>query len=571
MNLLVAIGTTVAYLYSFFVLVFPSMFPEDMRHLYFDSAAAIITFVLLGRYLEHRSKIKASEFMKKLLNLKPQKARIIVDGKEIEIPAENIVKGDTVIVRAGEKIPADGKVLKGTGEVDESMLTGESLPVPKKEGDSVFGGTVLISGFLTFKAEKTGKDTVLNQIVKLLLEAQSKKPKIGRIADRITAYFVPSILIIAILTFDLWFLLSENLQYAILSSVSVLIIACPCALGLATPIAIVSAVGRGAKEGILFKNPEVIEILKDIDVVIFDKTGTVTEGKFKVADSSLEDKHLSNIVYAVESKVNHPLAVAIVDFLTKTGVDKSLQVDKLDLIHGKGVRALVEGKEILIGNLKLMEEKNIPVKSVSSSGKTVIYVAVDGELKGYFVLEDVIKEDAKSVVDFFKSRGLKTVLLTGDSYSVAKRVSEKIGIDDFKAEVLPEDKYRFVKKLQQEGKKVLFIGDGINDAPSISRADVGIAVSTGTDISKEAGDIILLRSELSGVIKAYRLSEEGLKIIKQNLFWAYIYNTIGIPVAAGVLYPIYGLLLKPVFAGIAMSFSSVSVVLNALRLQFKKL
>ena len=572
MNLLVAVGTSVAFFYSLVVLIYPEILPENMRNLYFDSAAAIITFVLVGRYLEHRSKIKASEFLKKLLDLKPQKARIEVEGKEVEIPAENIVNSDTVIVRAGEKIPADGKIIEGLAEVDESMLTGESLPVVKKKGDTVIGGTILINGFIKFRAEKTGKDTVLNQIVKLLLEAQSKKPRIGRLADRITAYFVPAILIASILTFDIWFLSSGNLQYAILSSISVLIIACPCALGLATPIAIVSAVGRGAKEGILFKSPEIIEVVKDIDVAIFDKTGTVTEGRFAVVESNVEDEEILKAVMSLESKVNHPLAKAVVEYAESKGIKPDIKVENLNVIHGKGVKALVDGKEVIIGNRTMLEEKNIPIEfNMEHPSGTALYVGIDGKNVGYFVLEDAIRKDAKSVVEFFKKRGIRTVLLTGDNYTVANYVGEKVGFDEVKAELLPEDKYRYVEKLQKEGKKVLFIGDGINDAPSISKADVGIAVSSGTDISKEAGDIILLKSELSGVVKAFRLSEEGLKVIKQNLFWAYIYNTLGIPIAAGVLYPFYGILLKPVFAAIAMSLSSVSVVLNALRLQFKKI
>jgi len=431
------------------------------------------------------------------------------------------------------------------------MLTGESLPVVKKKGDTVIGGTILINGFIKFRAERTGKDTVLNQIVKLLLEAQSKKPRIGRLADRITAYFVPAILIVSILTFDIWYLSSGNLQYAVLSSISVLIIACPCALGLATPIAIVSTVGKGAKEGILFKSPEVIEIVKDVDVAVFDKTGTVTEGRFAVVESNIEDKEVLKAIMSLESKVNHPLAKAVVEYARSKGIKPDMKVDNLNVVHGKGVKALVDGKEVIIGNKAMLEESNIPIGfNVEHPSGTVLYAGIDGKAAGYFILEDVIRKDAKSVVEFFKRRGIRTVLLTGDNYSVASYVGEKVGFNEIKAELLPE-------------------GDGINDAPSISKADVGIAVSSGTDISKEAGDIILLKSELSGVVKAFRLSEEGLKVIKQNLFWAYIYNTLGIPIAAGILYPFYGILLKPVFAAIAMSFSSVSVVLNALRLQFK--
>ncbi len=568
MNLLVALGTSVAYFYSVLVLLFPELFPEDMRHLYFDSSSAIITFVLLGRYLETRSRRKATEFMKKLLSLKPQKTRIIVDGKEVEVPAENLVKGDIVLVKAGDKIPADGTVIEGEGEVNEATITGESIPVYKTKGDKVISGTILINGFLQFKAEKSGKESTLYQIIRLLLQAQSKKPPIGRLADKITAYFVPLILIVAIVVFDVWFVFADNLQYALLSSVSVLVIACPCALGLATPIAIVSAVGRGSKEGILIKNPEVLEVIKDINVVVFDKTGTLTKGKFKVVDTNIKDTETLRLIVSAEKLSNHPLSKAIVEHCKKHGI-KPENPEEFKVLAGKGIYAQVNGKKVLIGNEKLLqrlEKNNIPEQE-----GTVLYVNIDGEYKGYFILENEVKEEAKKVVEFFKNRGIKTVLLTGDNEKTARKVSSDLGIEEFVYGMLPEDKYRYIEKLQKDGNKVMFVGDGVNDAPAMGKSDVGIAVGTGTDIAKEAGDIILLNDNLYNVVKAYRISEEGLKVIKQNLFWAYIYNVIGIPVAAGILYPVGGILLKPVFAGIAMSMSSVSVVMNALRLQFKKI
>ncbi len=565
MNLLIAVGTSVAYFYSVAVLFMPQLFPENMRNLYFESSCAIITFVLLGRYLESRAKRKASDFMKKLISLKPDKARVVVDGKEVEIPAENVVKGDLLVVKSGEKIPADGTIEHGEGEVDESMITGESVPVLKKIGDKVIGGTILVNGYIRFRAEKTGKETVLYQIIKLLLEAQSKKPPIGRLADKITAYFVPVILIIAIIVFNIWFLFGNDLQLAILSAVSVLIIACPCALGLATPIAIVSSVGKGAKEGLLIKNPECIEEVQNIDTAVFDKTGTLTYGQLSVVETDIDDIDLLKLIASAEKKANHPVAKAIFEYVTSKGVLPD-EPEEFKNFVGKGVYAKVKGKKVYIGNIKLLEDLGFKIDKKEKKDLTTIFVVIENKMVGSFYLEDRIKKESKRVIEFFKNKGITTVLLTGDNYAVAQKVAIELGIDDFLAEVSPENKYSYIEKLQKEGKKVLFVGDGINDAPAMSRANVGIAVGGGTQIAKEAGDIILLKDTLDGVIKAFRLSQESIKIIKQNLFWAYIYNVIFIPVAGGALYPFFGFMLKPVFAGIAMSMSSVTVVLNALRL-----
>ncbi len=576
MNLLVALGTTAAYLYSILVIFLPELFPPQMRHVYFDSAAAIITFILLGRYLEARSKGKATEFMKKLLSLKPQKARILIDGKEIEIPAENVVKGDILLIKSGEKIPADGIILEGEAEIDESMITGESLPVYKKVGDKVIGGTVLKVGFIKAKAEQTGKDTVLSQIIKLLTEAQSKKPPIGRLADKITGYFVPAVLIIAIVVFDLWYIVGNNVQYGFISAVSVLIIACPCALGLATPIAIVVAVGRGAKEGILIKNPEILEIIKDIKTAIFDKTGTLTKGKLKVKNSIINDEDLK-LIASVEKNSEHPVSKAVLDFAVSKGIIPE-NPENFEVIPGKGVKGIVDGKQILVGTKRFLEENGIKIQNEfneffneeTKKGHSVIFASIENVLKGVFSIADEIKEEAKEVIQKLKQKGIKPVLLTGDNKKTAQEVATELGIEEVIAEVLPEDKYKYVEKFQKEG-KVLFVGDGINDAPAMGKSDIGIAVSTGTEIAKEAGDIILIKDDLRGVVKSVNLSEETLKLIKQNLFWAYIYNTIGIPAAGGILYPFFGILLKPIFAGIAMSFSSVSVVTNSLRLKWKNL
>jgi len=566
MNLLVVVGTTAAYLYSFFVLFFPFLFPEEMRYLYFDGAAAIITFILLGRYLEQRARNRATSFMKKLLSLKPEKARIIVDGKEIEIPTENVVVGDTVIVKPGEKIPVDGTVLEGEAEVDRSMITGEPIPALKKKGDRVIGGTINRTGFLKIKAEKTGKDTFLSQIINLISQAQGKKPPVGRLADKVVSIFVPSVIIISIVVFDLWYLFGDNLQYGFLSAVSVLIIACPCALGLATPIAVVVSVGRGAKEGLLIKNPEIIENIKDINVAVFDKTGTVTEGKPSVVESEIYDEEELKTVIPVLKANNHPLSKAILEYLNITTNKKAENIKESP---GKGILGSVNGKEVIIGNEKLLKEKGVDIKE--SSKATVTFIAVEKRLIGKFLFEDRIKKEVPYVIKSLKEKGIKTVLLTGDKKDVAEKIGKKVGFDEIKSELLPEDKYRIVENLQNEGKKILFVGDGINDAPAMGKADIGMAVLQATDIAKETGDILLLKNDLKLVLKALKLSEKSMKIIKQNLFWAYLYNILGIPVAGGILYPFFGILLKPIFAGIAMSFSSVSVVTNALRLQIDRL
>jgi Cu2+-exporting ATPase/Cu+-exporting ATPase len=565
MNLLVVIGTTAAYLYSTVVLFFPEFFPEDMRHLYFDGAAAIITFILLGRYLENRSKNKASAFMKELLSLKPSKARIIVDGKEVEVSPENVVVGDILIVKPGEKIPVDGVVLEGEGEVDQSMITGEPLPVVKKAGDQVIGGTINKTGILKIKALKTGKDTLLFQIIKLLNQAQSKKPPIGKLADKVVSIFVPAIMITAILVFDVWYL-AGNIQYGFLTAVSVLIIACPCALGLATPIAVVSAVGKGAKEGIIIKNPEIVENIKNIDIAVFDKTGTITQGKPSVVEKHIFDEESLIFALPLLKGSSHPLAKAVLESINIYG---DLKVQEFSQIAGKGIEGTVEGKKVFIGSKAFLEEKGITV-SIEEKG-TCVFISVDNKIVAVFHIEDKIKEEAKEVIKRLKDRGIKTVLLTGDTYKAAEKIKKEIPFDIVKAQLLPEDKYTIVDEFQKKGHKVLFVGDGINDAPSLGKADVGIAVWQATDIAKEAGDILLLKKNLLLVYKSIVLSEKTFKVIKENLFWAYIYNIIGIPVAAGILYPFFGILLKPVFAGMAMSISSIFVVSNALRLQFMKI
>lgn len=564
MNLLVVIGTSAAFFYSLFVMVFPDLFIPQMRNLYFEGSASIITFVLLGRYLESRSRNKATEFMKKLLNLKPQEANLLVDGKQIKVPADSIVKGDLVVVKTGEKIPVDGVVVEGSAEVDQSMITGESIPVLKKEGDRVIGGTINTDGYIVLKAERTGKETFLSQMTKLLFEAQEKKPSVGRLADRIVSVFVPSILIISIITFDIWYMFDRP-DIGFLASVSVLIIACPCALGIATPIAVVSSVGRGAKEGILLKNPDVIEKIPDVDTAFFDKTGTITEGKLKVLHSTIYDKNILRYAYPVAFLSKHPVVDAVLPYIPFF----KGKAENLKTFPGKGVQAVVEDRQVLIGNRKFMEENGLKIEL--SKSETEVIIAVDKKVAGIFFLQDRIKKEGKYVVKKLKEKRIRTVLLTGDKKLSAQSVCGEAGFDECYWELLPEDKYRIVADYQKKGKKTLFIGDGINDAPAMAVSDVGIAVLQASDLAKEAGDIIILSEDLKSVLKAYSLSEETFRIIKQNLFWAYIYNLIGIPIAAGILYPFSGILLKPVFAGIAMSFSSVTVVANALRLQIKKL
>jgi len=576
MNLLVSLGTFSAYFYSLLVLLFPSFFPENMRHVYFEGSSAIITFVLLGRYLEQKSKLKATDFMKNLLSLKPTYATIIVDGKEYQVKAENIVKGDIVIVRPGDKIPVDGIIIEGQTEVEQSFLTGESNLVYKKKGNEVLGGSINKVGVIKIKATKNSKDSVLNQIINLLLETQSKKPKIGQLADRISQVFVPSVLIFAIIIFNIWYYLEYPLNFAFTTALAVLVIACPCALGLATPIAIVNIVGRAAKEGILIKNPEVIENLKGIGIVIFDKTGTLTEGKFQIVDTLYKgSKEELEMILSLEKDINHPISQSIVNFMEENGFN-FVNISQKQILAGRGITGIFENKKLYIGNKKLFEEIGINIsdefleflKKIEENGYTVIFGAVDDRIVLTLAISDSIKKEAFEVVKWFKNKGIKTVLLTGDNEKVAKNVAKTLGIDEVYWQLTPIDKYNFIKNLKSNYEKsIVFVGDGINDAPAMAECDVGIAVESASDITKDAGDIILLNSNLGGVLKAVVLTEKGLKIIKQNLFWAYVYNLIGIPVAAGFLYPIFGILLNPMYAGMAMAFSSITVVLNALRLR----
>lgn len=576
MNVLVALGTSAAYFYSVFVLFAPWLFPENLRFVYFDGAAVIISFILLGRYLEERSKQKASDFLKKLMNLAPQEANLIQeDGNIKTVLANSLEVGNKVLIKSGEKIPIDGKIIEGKADIDTSMITGESMPVFKELDDEVLSGTLNTNGVIKIEVLTKSKDTTLSKIIQLLKSAQSKQIPISRFADKVANIFVPSVIAIATLTFVVWSLLGD-MQTAILASISVLIISCPCALGLATPIAIVSSVSRGAKEGLLIKNPEVLEIIKDIKYAVFDKTGTLTKGEISVETTDIDEKYF-NTIASVEKLSEHPISKAIVSYIENKKAVENIEIEDVEIIAGKGIKAKVEGKLVLLGNEKLLSEHDISIldkhkkfyEEQLNKSNGAILASIDKETIGSFSLVDKLKDDAKELIANIKKRDITPILLTGDNKITASKIASKLDIKEVYSEVIPTQKYDVILKLQEKA-KVMFVGDGINDAPSIKQADIGVTLNSGSDISKDAGDIILVNNELSSVEKSIKLSVESIKIIKQNLFWAFAYNSLGIPLAAGVLYPTFGLMLSPMYAGIAMSFSSVAVVLNSLRLKVKK-
>ncbi|RXJ85643.1 cation-translocating P-type ATPase [Arcobacter sp. CECT 8985] len=577
MNVLVALGTSAAYFYSTFVLFLPSIFPEHLRFIYFDGAAVIITFVLLGRYLEARSKQKASDFLKKLMNLVPQEANIILNDGQIDtILASKLNIGNIVLVKSGEKIPSDGKIVEGKADIDTSMITGESMPVFKQVNDEVLSGTLNTNGVIKVEVSKLSQDTTLSKIITLLKSAQSKQIPISRFADKVANIFVPTVIIISIITFIVWAMLG-NIQNAILTSISVLIISCPCALGLATPIAIVSSVSRGAKEGLLIKNPEILEIIKDIKYAVFDKTGTLTKGEISVENTDIELKYFEKIA-SIESMSEHPISKAIVNFIKENKTFENTTIDEIDIIAGKGIKAKIGKDDFLLGNEKLLNENNVNILSNHKEffnkelekANGAIYVALNSETIGSFSLVDRLKDTAKELIENIKKDGIIPILLTGDNKITASKIANELNIEEVYSEVIPTEKYEIIQKLQKQG-KVMFVGDGVNDAPSIKQADIGVTLNSGSDITKDAGDIILINNELSSINKSIHLSKESIKVIKQNLFWAFAYNAVGIPLSAGVFYPVLGHMLTPMYAGIAMSFSSVSVVLNSLRLKIKKI
>jgi Cu+-exporting ATPase len=581
MNTLIAVGTSAAYSYSVMVTFLPSLFasPGLIAKVYFDTAGVIIVLILLGRLLEARAKGHTTEALKKLIGLQAKKARVVRDGEEREIAVEDVLIGDTIIVRPGEKVPVDGVILDGTSAIDESMVTGESIPVDKQPGDEVIGVTLNKTGSFRFKATKVGKDTMLAQIVRMVQDAQGSKPPIARMADLIAAYFVPAVIIIALATFLVWLLFgpSPAFVYALLNFVAVMIIACPCALGLATPTSIMVGTGRGAEFGILIKNAEALEQAHKLDTIVLDKTGTITRGEPSVTDlwttAEFAEKQVLRLAASAEQGSEHPLGAAIV----RQAREQQLELAKLSKFEakpGKGIKALIEGHELLLGKLQWLEESGCAcgelkaqVETFSAAGKTPMLVAIDGKPAGVIAVADTIKEGSIKAIRALHQRGIEVLMLTGDNQKTAAAIAAKVGINQVLADVLPDHKAEQIKSLQAEGKVVAMVGDGINDSPALVQADVGIAIGTGTDIAIESADITLISGNLSGVGNAIALSHATIRNIKQNLFWAFAYNTVLIPVAAGVLFPIWGILLNPMLAAGAMGLSSVTVVSNALRLR----
>ena len=596
MDSLVAIGTTAAFTYSIYstVLAFMGLNPHG-DNLYYESAAVIITLVQFGKYLEARSKGKTGEAIKKLMGLQPKTATIIKDGEEKEIKISEVKVDDIILVRPGEKIPVDGEIIEGYSSVDESMLTGESIPVEKSVGDKVVGASINKTGSFKFKAQKVGADTALAQIIKLVEDAQGSKAPIAHIADVVSSYFVPAVITIALISGIIWFIALHNFVFSLTVFVSVLVIACPCALGLATPTAIMVGTGKGAELGILFKNAEALEISQKINAVMFDKTGTLTEGKPYVTDIISDDKDkLLLIAASAENGSEHPLGEAIVREAKEKNI-KLLNIENFKAIAGFGIETYIDNKKVLMGNEKLMNKENINIENynlymdkLSKEGKTPMYVAYDNKLLGIIAVADKLKKESVEAINRLHKLGIKTAMITGDNKNTANSVAKEAGIDIVFAEVLPEEKSNEVKKLQDEGFTVAMVGDGINDAPALTQANVGIAIGSGTDVAIESADIVLVKSNTNDVVTAIELSKATMRDIKQNLFWAFCYNVIGIPIAAGVLHvfrepliassiggfltAIMGkdLLLNPIFAALAMSLSSVSVVTNALRLNFFK-
>ncbi len=582
MDTLIAIGTGVAWLYSTYVILFPSTLTEVAGHVYFDTAVIIIAFINLGSALEMRARGKTSEAIKRLIGLQPKTARVFREGNEVDIPIEQVVMGDIIRVRPGEKIPVDGEITEGSSHVDESMLTGEPVPVSKKVGDEVVGGSVNKSGSFLFKANRIGKDTALSQIIDMVRKAQNTKPEIGRLADKVSSIFVPTVLIIATLTMMAWFNFgpTPKLTYMLVATVAVLIIACPCALGLATPISVMVGVGKAAEYGVLIRKGDALQKAGQLTTVVLDKTGTITEGKpivtaLEPKDDTSEEE-LLRIAASVEQSSEHPMAEAIVDASKERSIGLAA-IESFEAISGHGVKADFDNKTVLLGNAKLMKDSNINLGSLtarseelSNLGQTVVFVSLDGKPLGLLGISDPIKSDSKEAIIRLQESGIKVVMLTGDNRATAKTVAGLVGVDDFIAEVLPQDKANEITKLQERGERVAMVGDGINDAPALAGADVGFAIGTGTDVAIESADITLMRGSLHGVADAVSISKATLKNIKENLIGAFGYNTLAIPIAAGILYPFLGILLSPIIAGAAMALSSVTVVTNANRLRWFK-
>jgi Cu+-exporting ATPase len=577
---LIAMGTGVAYVYSVVATLFPRIFPASFRSMgdrpdvYFEAAAAIVTLVLLGQVLELRARSQTSNAIRALLDLSPKMARLIAaDGSERDIPLEHVTPGDKLRVRPGEKIPVDGMVLEGSSAVDESMITGESIPVEKGTGARVIGATVNATGALVMRAEHVGSETMLAQIVLLVSQAQRTRAPIQRLADRVAGWFVPAVIAISLVTFIAWAVLGPEPRFAhaIVNAVAVLIIACPCALGLATPMAIMVGTGRGAHAGVLIKNAEALETMEKVDTIVFDKTGTLTEGKPKV--KAYSDGEMLRLAASLERASEHPLAASIVESANEQKLKLS-EAAAFEYVAGKGVQGVVEGKRVAAGNRGLMTDLGVfgtgrknSVWVAKVPGATQVYVAIDGQYAGNIAIADPIKTSAAQALRELQAQGVRLVMLTGDNQATAEQIARTVGIDEFKAEVLPAQKTEIIRELQKQGRIVAMAGDGINDAPALAQAQVGIAMGTGTDVALESAGITLLKGDLEGILRARKLSQATMRNIRQNLFFAFIYNSIGVPIAAGVLYPLFGLLLSPILAAAAMSFSSVSVITNSLRLR----
>jgi len=584
MNTLIAVGTSAAYLYS----VVATFFPEAFRagglepDVYYETAAIIIVLILLGRFLEARAKGQTSEAIRKLMSLQAPTARVVRADGEVELPVDEVAAGDVVVVRPGEKVPVDGVIEDGRSALDESMLTGESLPVEKGPGDEVIGATLNKTGAFTFRATKVGRDTMLAQIVRLVQEAQGSKAPIQRLADRVAAYFVPAVMTLAAMTFITWLIFGPDpsLTYALVTFVAVLIIACPCALGLATPTAIMVGTGRGAEQGVLIKSGEALETAHRTTTVVLDKTGTLTKGLPSVTDvralNGFAESEVLRLAASAEWGSEHPLGEAIVRRAGEESLSLS-RPDRFEAVPGRGIAAEVEGRRLLVGNPLLLSERGVPLdgapesgEALAREGKTPMYVAVDGRPAGIVAVADTLKPKSREVITALRRMGLDVVMLTGDNRVTAAAIATELGIEHYLAEVLPEHKTDEVKKLQAAGRRVAMVGDGINDAPALAQADLGIAIGAGTDVAIESADIVLIGEDLGGILTALRLSRQTMRTIRQNLFWAFFYNVVLIPLAAGALYPFYRILLNPMLAALAMAFSSVSVVTNSLRLRWFK-
>lgn len=585
MNTLISIGTFAAYIYSVIATFSPSLFERGglTPDVYYDTSATIITLILLGRLLEAKAKGRTSEAIKRLMRLQPKTARVLRDGQEKEVLIEEVTPGETVIVRPGERIPVDGEIIEGFSTVDESMLTGESLPLEKSVGDTVFGGTINKAGSFRLRAAKVGRDTALGQIIRLVEEAQGSKAPIQRLADKVASVFVPSVISIALATFMIWFFLGPERSFtlSLMNFIAVLIIACPCALGLATPTAIMVGTGRGAERGILIRDAEALEIAHKVQCIVLDKTGTITKGEPEVTDvyvsDELNEKEVLLMAASAERYSEHPLGDAIVREALKRGIELKEAIN-FTSIPGGGVKAIVTDRHIFIGNQKLLEAEGVDIKGFipvserfSEEAKTPVFVAIDGKINAVIAIADTIKEGSIQAIRELKDMGIEVTMLTGDHRKTAQAIANITGVERVFSEVLPHQKVEVVRSLKKEGKVTAMVGDGINDAPALTEADIGIAIGTGTDIAMEASDITLIKGDLRGVVEAIKLSKQTMKTIKQNLFWAFFYNVIGIPIAAGLLYPFGGPLLNPMIASAAMAFSSVSVVTNSLRLRKKRI